>query len=61
MDEIEFKRAYNNLRVLIDHARTEDDIVAQRVHLCNALLTITAMLDGIHQRIVEMQVDEDDE
>lgn len=64
MDEVEFTRAYNNLRVLIDHARTvteADDQPACNVHVANAMLTIAAMLDGLNQRITDLQVEEDDE
>lgn len=60
MDEIEFKRAYNNLRVLIDHVN-EHDMSDSRVHIRNALLTIAAMLDSLHQRIDEMAATPDDD
>jgi hypothetical protein len=60
MDEIEFMRAYNNLRVLVDHAR-EMDHSMHNTHICNALLTIAAMLDALNQRTIEMQAEEDDE
>ena len=58
MDEIEFKRAYNNLRVLIDHITDDGDT---RVHVRNAMLTVAAMLDGLHQRIDEMAATPDDD
>jgi hypothetical protein len=59
MDEIEFKRAYNNLRVLIGYVEKGDPLMA--THTRNALLTIAAMLDSLNQRINELAVDEDDE
>jgi hypothetical protein len=58
MDEIEFKRAYNNLRVLIDHIPDEGDT---KIHVRNAMLTIAAMLDGLHQRIDEIAATPDDD
>jgi hypothetical protein len=58
MDEIEFLRAYNNLRVLIGHS-TDPEIGP--VNVRNALLTIAAMLDALNQRTIEMQAEEDDE
>jgi hypothetical protein len=50
MDEIMFQRAYSNLRTLIEHVSTEDG-----GHVRNALMTIAAMLDGLNQRITELQ------
>lgn len=62
MDEVEFQRAYNNLRVLIESI-TEVSIneTMPKIHIRNALLTIAAMLDGLNQRITELQLEEDDE
>lgn len=54
MDEQEFKRAYTNLRVLIDHVGEPDEQIS-KTHIRNAMLTIAAMLDGLNQRITEMQ------
>lgn len=54
IDEVEFQRAYNNLRVLINELRDDP-----RLH--NPLLVIAAMLDGMNQRITDMQLEEDDE
>ena len=53
MDEIAFTQAYNNLRVLIDQI---DDPNTR-----NPMLVIAAMLDGLSQRITELQLEEDDE
>lgn len=52
MDEVEFQRAYNNLRRLIEDVRDDP-------RFSNPLLTIAAMLDGLNQRITELQVEED--
>ena len=49
MDEVEFQRAYNNLRVLIDDTKAN-----VHVSVTNALLTIAAMLDSLSQRINEL-------
>ena len=54
MDEVEFQRAYNNLRVLINELRDDP-------RLCNPMLVIAAMLDSLNQRITDMQLEEDDE
>lgn len=59
MDEVEFARAYNNLRVLITAIDQPDQLSITNIR--NALLTIAAMMDGLHQRITEMQLEEDDE
>ena len=60
VDEIEFMRAYNNLRTLIESS-TDPDIGPTSVR--NALLTIAALLDDLNQRVLEMQAgdEEDDE
>lgn len=57
MDEVEFTRAYNNLRVLISAIEGVDELSV--VNVRNALLTIAAMMDGLNQRITEMQLEED--
>ena len=45
MDEIEFLRNYNNLRILIDDLKDEPRIR-------NAMLVIAALLDGLNQRVM---------
>lgn len=62
MDEVEFARACANMRVLIEAVRAEREPLQMRTHICNALLTLTAMVDGLNNRINEMQaMDDDDE
>jgi hypothetical protein len=53
MDEIEFKRSMNNLKVLID--------AVAHVDARNALLVIMHLISGLNDRITEMQMEEDDE
>ena len=60
MDEVDFLRAYNNTRVLIDSARETDNPTEFITHICNAQLTMLAMLDSLNQRVTEMQAEEDD-
>ena len=48
MDEVDFGIAYNMLRKNIDADKTKE-----------ALIVIMAMLDGLSQRITEMQEAED--
>lgn len=57
VDDVEFLRAYNNLRTLIGHS-TDPDIGP--VNVRNALLIIAAMLDALNQRFAELQ-EEDEE
>ena len=59
MDEVAFLRAYNNTRTLIDSARETGD-TAVVVHLCNALLTMLAMIDSLNQRLAEVTSAEDE-
>ena len=59
MDEVDFLRAYNNTRTLIDSARATDDPAAFITHICNAQLTMLAMLDGLNQRVTELQGEDD--
>lgn len=60
MDEIETLRNLKNLRTLIDHVDEPDNVYAH-TNIKNALLVVAAVLHGLHDRIVEMQVSEDDE
>jgi hypothetical protein len=56
MDEIEFNRAYTSVRTLIGYA-TDPEIGP--VNVRNALLGMLALIDGLNQRITEMQEEED--
>jgi hypothetical protein len=53
MDEIDFARAMGNLKVLVDHI-TDTEVR-------NAFLTVIAVLDGLNVRMIEMQMEEDDD
>lgn len=53
MDEIEYKRSFNNLKVLIDNVA--------HVDARNALLVMAHLLDSMNERITEMQMQEDDD
>ena len=53
MDEIEFKRMYNNLKVLIDNV--------SHVDARNALMVMAHLIEGMNERITEMQMEDDDE
>jgi hypothetical protein len=57
MDEIEFNRAYTSVRTLIGYA-TDPEIGP--VNVRNALLGLLALIDGLNQRITEMQEEEDE-
>jgi hypothetical protein len=58
MDEIEFNRAYQAVRILIGHS-TDPEIGA--VNVRNALLGLLSLVDAVNQRITEMQETEEDE
>jgi hypothetical protein len=53
IDEIDFARAMGNLKVLVDHI-TDTEVR-------NAFLTVIAVLDGLNVRMIEMQMEEDDD
>lgn len=53
MDEIEYKRLFNNLKVLIDNVT--------HVDTRNALRVMAHLVDGLNERITEMQMQEDDD
>lgn len=60
MDEVAFLRAYNNTRTLIDSARTDTSSAVVVTHLCNAMLTMLAMIDSLNQRLAEVTSAEDE-
>lgn len=57
MDEVDFGIAYHKLVTLAGHA-DDPDIGPQNIR--NALIVVAAMLDGLNQRITEMQETEDE-
>lgn len=53
MDEIEYRRAMKNLIVLVENV---EDATTQ-----NAFKVMAAMIDGLNERIIELQAEEDDD
>jgi hypothetical protein len=60
MDEVELKRAFTNLRVLVDNI---DNTEAGAVNIRNAMLTIMSILYALDQRMTgyEYALAEEDE
>jgi hypothetical protein len=58
MDEIEFLRQYHTVRVLIGYS-TDHEMGPTNIR--NALLGMLSLIDGVNQRVTEMQEAEEDE
>jgi hypothetical protein len=53
MDEVEFARLIGNIRVLVKDV--SDPVIR------NPMLAMVAALDGLNERIIELQTEEDDD
>jgi len=55
MDEIEFKQLYNHACDLVDGSKHDVEMAK------SAMMTILQLVWDVHERVTEMQIEEDDD